>query len=85
MLLFEAPANYLDDGLLLIGRHFIIARQTNAALKNISAAVYYAIFLNVGIAECAAASRSCYKRVQAVDRLHVHWLPDGTTLGIIGA
>ena len=63
----------LNNPLLFLCRHLVVARQAEAAAEHIRADVDAAAG-NIGVAASAAVALGCNEGVRAVDRLHVHGL-----------
>ena len=69
----EAPMNNLNNPILLLRRHLVIARQAQAATEDISSYIYSRA-LNIGICAASTVSLDCDKRVGPIYRLHMHGL-----------
>ena len=73
--------NNLNNPILLFRRHLIIARQAQSSSENIRADIH-ACTGYIRIALSASVSLYRNKRMIAINRLHVHWLPNRTALRI---
>ena len=82
-MLSEAPVNDLDDSILLLRGHLVVARQAEASAEDVRADVQ-AGSGDVGVALSPAVALDRDESVGAVDWLHVHGLPDGAAFGIEG-
>ena len=69
----EAPVNNLNNPILLLCRHFVIARQTESTPENISSYVYSGS-IYVGICTSPAITLNRNKRIRPIYRLHMHGL-----------
>ena len=73
----------LDNPILLLRRHLVIARQTEPAPENIGSNVdSRAFYVSICAASAVALNRN--KRIRPIYRLHMHGLPDGAAFGIEG-
>ena len=80
-ILAKTPVNDVDNYVLLLFRHLVIARQAESTTEIISSNIDpRALYVRI----CATSSVSFrrHKRVHPVDRLHMHGLPDRTTFNI---
>lgn len=74
--------NDLNNPILLLRSHLVIARQTEPTTENISSYIDSRAF-NISICTSPAVTLNRNKRVCPVYRLHMHWLPDWPTFGIM--
>jgi hypothetical protein len=70
--------NDLDNYVLLLRRHLVIARQAESAPENISSYIDSGAFY-IGICAASAVTLDCDERVRPVYRLHMHGLPNPST------
>ena len=70
-----------DHPVLIFRCHLVVARQAKASSEDIRADVDSGSS-DVGVALSSSVAFDCDESVAAVDRLHVHGLPDGTAFGI---
>ena len=73
----EAPRYYLNNPILLLRSHLVIARQTKPTSENIGSNVHSRA-LYVSICTTSAIPLNCNKRVRTIYRLHMHRLPYST-------
>ena len=81
--LFEALPDSLDNGILLVGGHLVVARQAEPAGKDVGAHVGDSA-RNVGVGAGTAVAASGNERVAHVHGLHVHGFPYRAALGVHG-
>ena len=74
----KAPMNDLNNPILLLRRHLVIAWQTELAPENIGSNIDSRAFY-IGICAASAVAFDCDKRVGPVYRLHMHGLPNPST------
>ena len=74
----------INHNILLFRGHFVVAGEAQASSEDVRAHVD-AGSGDVGVALSAAVAFHRDEGVGAVDRLHVHGLPDGTAFGIEGS
>ena len=79
----KTPVNDINNPILLLLRHFVVARQAETAAEDVGTDVD-AFSRNVGVAACATVAQGRDERVGTIDRLHVHRFPDRTTFRIEG-
>ena len=71
--------NVLNNPVLLLRSHFIVAGQTESTAENIRSNVYSdTCFVGISTAPTVAFNRD--KGVASVDRLHMHVLPSTPTI-----
>ena len=75
--------DYLNHSVLLLGRHLVVAGQAKASSEDIRTDVDTGS-CNVGVALSPAIAFHRDESIGAIDRLHVHGLPDGTAFGVEG-
>ena len=68
---------------MLVGGHFVVGGEAEAAGEDIRADVLYAVH-DVGVRAGAAVAVARDERIHAEERLHVHRLPDGAALRVGG-
>ena len=73
----KTPMNDVDNYVLLLRRHLVIAWQTEPAPENISSYIdSRALYVSICAASAIALNRN--KRVCPIYRLHMHGLPNRT-------
>ena len=75
--------NDLDNNTLLLRSHLIIAGKAQPSPENIGSNIHSRAFY-IGICPPSSISLDRDERIRPVDRLHMHWLPDRTSLSIEG-
>ena len=73
----ETPVNNLNNPILLLRRHLVIARQTEPASENIGSYIDSRAFY-VSICTASTVALNCNERVRPIDWLHMHGLPNST-------
>ena len=73
--------NNLDDPVLLFRGHFVVGWEAEASAEDVGAYVLSGAG-DVSVGTAAAVALGGYEGVGAVDRLHMHRLPDGAAFGI---
>ncbi len=72
--------NNIDNYVLLLFCHLIVAWQAKASVKDICTYIDDSGFFYVRVAAGSAGSVSCDERMHTIDRLHMHGLPDRASL-----
>ena len=78
----KTPVNDLNNPILLLFRHLVIAGKAKPSTENIGSYVdSRALYVSI----CAASAITFYrdKRIRPVYRLHMHGLPDWPTLYVL--
>ena len=74
----EAPVNNVDNYILLLFRHLVIAGKTKPSTENIGSYVHSrALYISICAASAIPLNRD--KRVRPLYRLHMHGLPNPST------
>ena len=73
--------NDLNNPVLLLRRHLVIARQTEPTPENIGSYVDSRAFY-IGICAASAVPFDRDERIRPVYRLHMHGLPDGAAFRV---
>ena len=81
--LLKAFPDGLDDGILLVGGHLVVAGQAQPAGKDVGAHVGDSA-RNVGVGAGTAVTQRGNKGVAHVHGLHVHGFPYRAALGVHG-
>ena len=74
----EAPVNNVDNYILLLFRHLVVAGKAQPAPENISPYIDSSA-LYVSICAASAVTLDCNKRIRPIYRLHMHGLPNPST------
>ena len=81
--LLKAIPNCLDDCILLVGGHLVVAGQAQATGKDVGTHVGDAA-RDVGVGAGTAVTLRGHEGVAHVHGLHVHGFPDGAAFGVHG-
>ena len=81
--LLKAIPDCLDDCILLVGGHLVVAGQAQATGEDVGAVVL-ALACDVGVGAGAAVAVCSHEGVAHVHGLHVHGFPDGAAFGVHG-
>ena len=73
----KTPVNDLNNPILLLFRHLVIARQAEPASENIGTDVHSRAFY-IGICPPSSISLDRHERIRPIYRLHMHGLPHYT-------
>ena len=78
----EAPMNNLNNPILLLFRHLVIARQAESSSENIGSYVdSRALYVSICTPSAVPLNRN--ERIRPVNGLHMHGLPNRTPFGVI--
>src|SRR5699024_7523025 len=77
----KTSSDYFNNLFLLLHRHLIITRQAQTSFKDIHTNIQ-ATAVNVSVGSSSTIAITNQKRIHAINRLHMHRLPDRTTFCI---